>query len=169
MMIYSFFPLYNYFKGLVKSPLPLCFPVIYMRDAFWSKGLMWLALSHHYLASMGANINFIWHTYIQCHKFPSIGLIRRLLVDILIALSADIMYNYFTYLQIIIPWSLSFFHDLISSGRIHERGRSGTLRSFFYQEAMSSICLCHSRMNSLLGQVALLEMGCHIISSHNLG
>ena len=123
-----------------------------MRDAFWSKGFTWLSLSHHYLVFVAAKVSVIWHTYIQCHKFPSVGLLRRLLVDIPIALLADIMYNYFTPSPNNHPLTFKFLPcDLRSSGRIHGRGRSGTLRSFFYQEALWLICLRHLRMNSLLG------------------
>ena len=38
--------------------------------------------------------------------------------------------------------------DLISSGQIHKRSHSGTLRLFFYQKAMWSICLHNLRIGS---------------------
>ena len=97
-----------------------------------------------------AKVSVIWHIYNQCHKFPSIGLLRRLLVDIPIALSTDIMYNYFTKLPNNHPLTFKYLPcDLRSSDRIHGRGRSETLRLLFYLEALWSIYLRHSRMNSL--------------------
>ena len=77
-------------------------------------------------------------------QVSSIGLLGRLLVDIPIVWSVDIMHNHSIHLPNSHPLTFRFFPcDLRQSGRMCGRDRSGLLRSLFYQEVLWQVCLHH--------------------------
>ena len=130
--------------------------------------MTWLLLSYHYLLSAVAQGWVILHIYFQYRKFPSIGLLRRSLVDILIAWLAEPMCNHFIHLPS--NHFLTFGYlmcDLRPSGQMYIRDRWRSLNSLLYQGALWLFCLVIWQWILSRDHIVLWEMRCHVISSHN--